>query len=75
MDWISYPQTKPNISQPYLVSISRPYSNASLTFNYIAYYDAVADRWHKHDSFEDDSIKEIINEKVLGWKSLSTYLG
>jgi len=46
MDWISYPQTKPNISQLYLVSISRPYSNASLTFNYIEYYHAVADGWH-----------------------------
>lgn len=75
MDWISYPKTKPEISQTYLASISRPYSNGSLTFNYIAYYDTVTDRWYKNDSFDDDSIKEIITEKVLGWISLSTYLG
>ncbi len=76
MNWISYPQSRPNVSQTYLVSISRPYMHSTLTFNYIAHYDAETHNWHKYDSFIDkESIGEIITDKIVGWVNLTAYLG
>ncbi|MGV9004467.1 hypothetical protein [Flavobacterium sp.] len=39
MNWISYPETKPNASQPYLVSVTGPYLGGDITFNYMAMYN------------------------------------
>lgn len=76
MNWIPYPQNRPIISKSYIVSVQRPYSNGDFTFSYIAYYDVVTNRWHKYDNFDDDSIKEVITERIVGWnEDLTTYLG
>lgn len=76
MNWIKYPETRPNISKTYIISICRPYSNGDFIFSYIAYYDVETCCWHKHDNFDDASIKEIITDKIVGWNDdLTTYLG
>ncbi|WP_297334749.1 hypothetical protein [Flavobacterium sp.] len=76
MQWTSYPQSKPKESQPYLISVSKQHPNGEYIFNYVGYYDIETDKWHKYDAFSDDSIKEPITEKVLGWMSdMTSYLG
>ncbi|WP_157509930.1 hypothetical protein [Flavobacterium denitrificans] len=76
MNWISYPENRPTISKTYIVSIRRPYMGADLTFSYIAYYDAETNRWHKNDNFDNDSVKEVITERIVGWNDdLTAYLG
>ncbi len=75
MNWISYPETKPNSSQPYLVSVTGPYLGGDLTFNYIAIYSAETDEWYKYNPFEENSKGEKINLKINGWCSdLTTYI-
>ncbi|KAF2515815.1 hypothetical protein E0W68_12750 [Flavobacterium salilacus subsp. salilacus] len=76
MEWISYPQHKPDHSQPYVVSISRPITTGKNIFIYVAYYNTETDTWHKYDGFSNDSIKEIIIEKVIGWvNDVATRIG
>ncbi len=67
MNWISYPENRPNESGTYHVSICRPYNGADLTFHYVAHYDAETRQWHKNDGFDDDSVKEVIKERIVGW--------
>ena len=76
MNWIDYPQNRPDISRTYLVSIERqtPHVGGNFTFKYVAYYDANTGHWHKCDGFDDDSIKEIITDRVNGWIDVPTYL-
>ncbi len=76
MEWISYPEHKPKQSQPYLISVSTPISNGEYIFNYIGYYNAETDKWHKYDPFSDENIKEQITDRIIGWSSgLTSYLG
>ncbi len=76
MNWISYPQYRPEVSQPYLISVERPYAVSTLTFNTMAYYDVDTQRWFKYDGFDDNSAKELITNKVVGWLGgLTTFLG
>lgn len=77
MNWIKYPEIKPTKSQPYLISITRPYSGGDLTFNYIAFYDAESNQWFKYDGFSNENnVLEKITEKINGWADdLTTYLG
>ncbi|MET3032108.1 hypothetical protein [Flavobacterium johnsoniae] len=74
MDWNVYPQNIPHTSRTYLVSIKRPYENGDFTFNYIAYYNADTNHWHKCDGFDDDSIKDIITEEVTAWQNVLPFL-
>jgi hypothetical protein len=74
MDWILYSENKPTISKTYLVSIQRPYVGGDFTFKYVSYYDASSGNWHKCDGFDDDSIKEIITDKVVAWMEVNTHL-
>jgi len=37
MNWKAYRQERPQESQPYLVSVNRPYLGNNLTFNYVTY--------------------------------------
>jgi len=77
MNWTSYPQNKPKSSGYYLVSITRPFKNGDLTFNYNAYYNAETDKWFKYNPFSDDTyILEEIEFKINGWvQDLPKYLG
>lgn len=74
MSWIDYPQIRPTTSRTYLVSIQRPYVGGDLTFKYVAYYNVASGNWHKCDGFDEDSIKEIITDRVVGWIDVPTYL-
>ena len=75
MNWISYPETKPKASQPYLISVTRPYLDGDLTFNYIAMYNVETNEWFKYNPFEDNSTGEKMNLKVNGWvEDLTTYI-
>lgn len=74
MDWILYPENKPTISRTYLVSIQRPYVGGDFTFKYVAYYNAINGNWHKCDGFDNDSIKEIITEKIVAWIDITPQL-
>jgi hypothetical protein len=74
MNWIDYPQNRPEISRTYLISIQRPYAGGDFTFKYVGYYDANTGNWHKCDGFNDDSITEIITDRVIGWIDVPTYL-
>ena len=74
MSWIDYPQIRPAISRTYLVSIQRPYVGGDFTFKYVAYYNVATGNWHKSDGFDDDSIKDIITDRVVGWMDIPTYL-
>ncbi|MET3030967.1 hypothetical protein [Flavobacterium johnsoniae] len=67
-------KNKPESSRTYLVSITRRCDSEGFTFNYIAYYNADTDKWHKCDGFEDDSIKEIITEQINAWQYFEPYL-
>ena len=75
MDWIDYPNNKPDNTQTYLVSIERPYIGNTLTFLYIAHYDVENDNWHKYDSFSDDnSVGEIIKDRIIGFQKIATII-
>jgi len=67
MDWISYPANRPNGSGTYHVSINKFFGDKDVTFHYVAYYNAETNRWHKNDGFDDDSVKEVITERIVGW--------
>ncbi|WP_298143920.1 hypothetical protein [Flavobacterium sp.] len=42
----------------------------------MAYYDVDTQRWFKYDGFDDNSAKELITNKVVGWLGgLTTFLG
>jgi hypothetical protein len=68
MNWIPYPENRPDSSGTYHVTIQRPYAGGDITFHYAAYFDADTNRWHKYDGFVDDSIKEVIEERIVGWQ-------
>lgn len=75
MNWISYSQHRPNLSQPYLISVERPYNDATLTFNTMAYYNAETHQWFKYDGFDDNSTKDLITDRVVGWiDGMTTFL-
>lgn len=67
MDWMIYPENRPETSGTYHVSIERPINSGTFTFHAVAYYNKENDQWHKHDGFDDNSIKEIIKERIVGW--------
>lgn len=69
MEWIYYPENKPEIPGAYVVSVSKPYANSELTFKYVAYYSVENDSWFKYDPFQEDkkNIQEEISNEVIGW--------
>ncbi|GGB66675.1 hypothetical protein GCM10007424_03300 [Flavobacterium suaedae] len=76
MNWISYPENKPNHSQSYVISVLKRNNNKEHFFKYVAYYDVETDNWYKYDGFVENDIKELIQERVVGWvNDLPTYLG
>lgn len=75
MEWISYPERKPEQSGPYVVSIQRPYNNSDLTFKYVAYFNADSNEWFKYNPFEDENgILEKIDFRINGWGQVPIYL-
>jgi hypothetical protein len=76
MEWINYPENKPQESGTYLVSITRPCVGGDFTFRYFAYFDTAKNQWFKSDLFRDENqILERITFKINGWvESVSTYL-
>lgn len=73
MNWINYPENRPNVSQPYLVSVTRPYNGGDLTFNYVAYYNTENNQWFKYDGFSNENnILERITDRINGWDSNSS---
>jgi len=76
MEWINIKHEKPEMSQPYLISISSINSNKNtFIYNYYAYYDVETGKFFEYDS-QTAKVGEPINKNVLGWlKGLTNYLG
>ena len=67
MNWNPYPQNVPTESKTYLLSVQRNIGHTTFTFNYIGYFNADTQTWHKYDGFDDNSIKEPITDVVTAW--------
>ncbi|MGX9987546.1 hypothetical protein [Soonwooa purpurea] len=75
MEWTNIKKEKPQISGPYIISITKPYSNGEYIFNYYAFFNLENNSWYKYDS-ENSKVGDKINEEIIGWiKGLTTYLG
>lgn len=75
MNWIVYPDNKPDITGTYLVSIERAFFDNTLTFNYVAYYNVENNNWYKYDSFLDyDSVGEKIEDKIKAYQVVSSFI-
>jgi hypothetical protein len=78
MNWIPYPQNKPDRSGSYTISVIRKTSSKSdFGFTYTAHYDSNTDEWFKYDPFDDiDYLKEKITDNVTAWSDdNSVYMG
>jgi len=74
-DWQPYPYNRPTESKTYLLSVERHSKIGSFAFNYIGYYNAETQTWHKYDGFADETVKEPIRDRVTGWiTDLSVFL-
>ena len=76
MEWINIKYEKPQISQPYLISISLVENDKSTyIYNYYAYYNVETGKFYEYDS-QTEKVSQEINKKVIGWlKGLTNYLG
>ncbi|WP_265130262.1 hypothetical protein [Chryseobacterium oranimense] len=76
MEWINVKYQTPNISGPYLISLSKTLNNGNeYVYNYYSYYDLETGKFHEYDS-KKGTIGKIIEQKVIGWlKGLTNYLG
>lgn len=76
MEWINTKRELPTESGSYLISVSVKEHGNEFVFTYVGYFDISSKRWYKYDAFDDTPVKEIINQKILGWaKNLTVYLG
>lgn len=76
MEWISTKRELPMESGSYLISISTKKYGNEFVFTYMGYFDVSSKNWYKYDAFDEEPIKDLIIEKIIGWaKDLTVYLG
>lgn len=76
MEWINIRYEKPEISQPYVISINSIDSDKNTyIYNYYAYYNVETGKFYEYDS-QTAKVGQAINLNIIGWlKGLTNYFG